>query len=1047
MSQKVSGLIAWWVRNPVAANLLMVVIVVSGLFAWRGIEKELFPPVELPTISVQYIWPGAAPKDIDQQVINRVEAAIRNIDNLYRYNSQSTEGFGSITLTAAPRSDISKFKEDIRDALDGITSMPRDLEPPRFREMKQLPPVMILALSGDIDERPFLRLANQYRDELLTLSNVNGVSMFGGKTEEVTIEVTEANLERYALTFGETAEAIRGSSLNVSTGQIETSTGDIKLRSENLADSVFDFEKIVLREEPSGARLTLADVARVTDGYEDVPVKARHNGSRAVTLEIEPTDRLFITATSDQVRDWLNKTIKELPQGVSLEIFVDTADAYRDQISLIFGAALQGLVLVMLILFLTLRFTIALWVTVGIGIAFLGAFIMLPPLDVSMNLLSLFAFLLVLGIVVDDAIVVGESVHHHRTDLLFAPQQAAIAGTTAVVRPVVFSVLTTIVAFTPWAFLSGPQSDLLRHLSAVIAFALIFSLVESFLILPAHLSNLRGRSKPLEEGKNVSEGWLKKTHWQVSRIQPIVASSLVAFAKKSYLPILKIVLARRYTTSLIFLVGFAVSVTLVATGWVRFFFFAQIDADIIQAEVILPEGVAFQRAENVMDRLTHSAETLKSRDEVEDAFTVALDNYVTQWIKLPIPSEREKRASEIAKEYLSELGEIPDAEKIDVDYTFNSSEAILTFVLSHQDSAILSDATDDLRTYLTGYEDVLYVRDNRRGQLDELNFQLRPGAEALGIDLASISRQIRQAYYGEEVQRLPREYGDVRVMLRYPKEDRERLSSLDDLRIRTRDGRSIPVDAVADAKVMTSTQRIVRRDGNRMFEVWARVNDSALSGVAETTQEEFIPNLVERYPGLKVLKGGVEEQTDQFRTEATQMGLLALLVIYCLLAVAFKSYFLPVIIMSAIPFAFMGAIFGHLIFKIPIDMFSFFGMAAAAGVVVNDNLVLIDYILRREAQGEGSFEAITSAAVNRFRPIFLTTVTTFVGLMPIMAEQSVQAEFLKPSVLSLAFGVFFALFVSLLLVPCLYLVGRDLSSLWRSGDISSIVQGDAESAR
>ena len=1003
------GLISWWVRNAVAANLLMVFIIVSGLIAWTTIEKEVQPIVKLPLIQVSLTWPGASPKEIEQQVVQRVEAAVKNIDNLRRYNSDSREGFGSVRLEAQPRVDLTQFKEDVRDALDGITSFPRDLEPPRIRTIEWKETIHYLTIRGDIGERALGRLAEELRDELISLSHVSDVDIGGTREEEVTIEVSEEALQRYQLSFDELATAIRASSINLSSGELRTATGNIQLRAENLADSQTDFEAIIVRELLSGAQLRLGDVARVIDGFEDFEVSASADGVPAVMLQIEPSDRLFITKTSDQVNAWIDSKQAELPQGVELLSLADMADAYDSRMSLIFDAAWMGLILVMLILLLTLRFTVALWVTVGIAISFVGAFIFLPVVDVSINFLSTFAFLLVLGIVVDDAIVVGESIHHHREDLGLEAQEAAIVGASAVARPVIFAVLTTVVAFAPWAFLSGPQSEFLRHLSAVIAFALAFSLIEAFCILPAHLRHLPARNDD-------TRGFA---------LQRRIADGIMSFAEKTYAPLLAKALNVRYTLSAIFLAGFVIALTLASTGWVRFYFFPQLESETLVVNVGLPTGVPFTRTEAVMNQLDRTSDGLKEQYPVIGAFTFAYDNQLEQYVQLPPPGESNISMREVAETYLDTMGDIPDAENINVQYTANQGEAVLTFVFAHTDEERLKQAAADLRNYLVTFEDVFFVRDNQRGEIDELNIRLKPGAQTLGVTLADVSRQVRQSYYGEEVQRLPRQYGDVRVMLRYPQDARETLTSLRDLNVRTNDGRLIPLATVADIEVRKASQRIVRRNGQRIFEVFARVNVDSMGDINEKVQDEFIPELQERFPALQVIKGGWEEQQAEFMTEVTRLFTIAMLTIYALLAVAFRSYTLPTIIMSAIPFAYMGAIFGHQLIGIPLDMFSFFGMGAAAGVVVNDNLVLIDYILKREEKGDDRFTAIINAAKNRFRPILLTTLTTFVGLMPIIAETSQAAAFLKPSVISLAFGVFFAFFVSLFLVPALYLIGDD----------------------
>ncbi|MEC7993158.1 MAG: efflux RND transporter permease subunit, partial [Pseudomonadota bacterium] len=796
------GLISWWVRNAVAANLLMVFIIVSGLIAWTTIEKEVQPIVKLPLVQVSLTWPGASPKEIEQQVVQRVEAAVKNIDNLRRYNSESREGFGSVRLQAQPRVDLTQFKEDVRDALDGITSFPRDLEPPRIRTIEWKETIHYLTVSGEIGERALGRLAEEFRDELISLSHVSDVEIGGTREEEVTIEVSEEALQRYQLSFAELATAIRASSINLSSGELRTATGNIQLRAENLADSQTDFESIIVRELPSGAQLRLGDVARVIDGFEDFELSASADGVPAVMLQVRPSDRLFINKTSAQVNQWIDSKQGQLPAGVELFSLQDAADAYQSRMSLIFDAAWMGLILVMIILLLTLRFTVALWVTVGIAVSFVGAFIFLPVVDVSINFLSTFAFLLVLGIVVDDAIVVGESIHHHREDLGFEAQEAAIVGASAVARPVIFAVLTTVVAFAPWAFLSGPQSEFLRHLSAVIAFALAFSLIEAFCILPAHLRHLPART---DETRGFA-------------LQRRIADGIMTFAEKTYAPLLAKALELRYTLSAVFLAGFVVALTLASTGWVRFYFFPQLESETLVVNVGLPTGVPFSRTEAVMNQLNRTSDGLKAQYPVVGAFTFAYDNQLEQYVQLPPPGESNISMREVAETYLDTMGDIPDAENINVQYTANQGEAVLTFVFAHSNEERLKQAAAELRNYLVTFDDVFFVRDNQRGEIDELNIRLKPGAQTLGVTLSDVSRQVRQSYYGEEVQRLPRQYGDVRVMLRYPQDARETLTSLRDLNVRTSDGRLIPLATVADIEVRKASQRIVRRDGQRIFE-------------------------------------------------------------------------------------------------------------------------------------------------------------------------------------------------------------------------------------
>ena len=733
------------------------------------------------------------------------------------------------------------------------------------------------------------------------------------------------------------------------------------------------------------------------------------------------TDDMQVVKASQAVQEWIAQTKPTLPVGVELDLWSDTADVFKDRMELIAESSIIGLLLVFGILILTLEPKVALWVTVGIGVSFLGAFALLPANDVSLNLLSTFAFLLVLGIVVDDAIVVGESIHHHAHQRGLAGEDAAIAGAFAVSRPVIFAVLTTIVAFAPWLFLSGITAQFTRQLSVVITLALLFSLIEAFLILPSHLRNVK-TSAPTSK-------WMMR--------QKRIADSIVRFSENTYRPFLEWCLARRYTTVMVFFSLFLVSLGLFNSGWVKFFFSPQVENEVVYIDVSLPPGTPYSRSLEVLGQLQRAEKQLvadingeakvgKGTGElIEGWYTRARRGSVIAIVQLAPPDQRHLSARETAERFSDLVGDIPDADEVKVNFTLNDSEASITFLLQHDDLDTLNAASRMLQEHLASYDKTYFIRDDQWGSLPELRFNLLPGAERLGITLCDVSSQVRQAFYGEEVQRLPREDGDVRVMVRYPETDRSSLGSFEDVRIRTPDGRLVPLLAVAEVEAGQATRRITRRNGERVVTVRATVEPESLEEINRAVKDGYVPELLAMYPGLEILKGGSQEAEAEFFSEIIALYTIALFVIYALIAVAFRSYSLPLLIMTAMPFGFMGAVFGHLIFNLPMALFSYFGIGAAAGVVVNDNLVLIDYVRRLEREGMSPPKALVTSAVSRFRPIFLTTVTTFVGLIPIMAEQSTSAQFLKPAVLSLAFGVFFALFVSLLLVPAMYLVGYD----------------------
>jgi len=769
----------------------------------------------------------------------------------------------------------------------------------------------------------------------------------------------------------------------------------------------------------------VGDIATVVDGFEDEEILATLNGQPAVLVQIMSTDKMQIVKMSDSVRAWMKEREKTLPDGVGLSIWLDQADDYKSRMNTISSSATLGLLLVFLVLFLSLRPKVAFWVTAGIAVAFMGTFALLPSNDVSLNILSTFAFLLVLGIVVDDAIVVGESIYDHSHK--YKGVDASIKGAMAVSKPVVVAVLTTIVAFAPWFFLTGEDAQATRQLSIVITAALTISIIEAFFILPAHLRHLKHREK-----------LGRFAQWQKG-----IEQGLVNFSRTTYKGWVSKAVKHRYITTSFFATMFVISLGLFNNGWVKFNFMPEVEAEIIFLNVTLPTGTPYNRALKILDQLQEAElkliEEVEARAESEGGsgklikgwYTRSRRDSVIAIISLAPPEVRDLSAKEAALRLRELVGDIPDADQIEINYTMNNSTPRVSFVIKHRNMQMLQAAANDLKAKLHEYEGTFYVRDNMRGETFELHLQLLPGAEKLGIDLATVSEQVRQAYYGDEVQRLPRENGDVKVMVRYPKSSRYNLESLNNFRVRTADGREIPLLSVVDVELVSGVQRIQRQDGERVVRVTADVTSDVMSDINDDIVNNFLPTLETKYPEIKVRHSGQALAEEDFLNELKSLYLIALFVMYALIAVAFKSYFLPLLIMTAIPFAYMGAIYGHLAFSVSMAMFSFFGIGAAAGVVVNDNLVLVDFVEKLRKQGYTATEACVEAGVARFRPILLTTVTTFVGLVPIMLERSTDAQFLKPAVLALAFGVLFALFVTVFLVPSLYCVGDDITSMSR----------------
>ena len=1015
-------LIAWWANNAIAANLLMFGILLAGVLGFNNMEREVFPSFKPAQVQVEVVWPGAAPQEVEEQIIVRIEEALSGLDNVYRIYSSAQEGYGQLDIQTYTSVDMEEFLNEVKGVVDAVNSLPRDMENPRVKRTIYRQEVFRVAVHGkDLDERTLKNISEDIRDEVAALPWVSIVDLFGTRRDEITVEVSEQALRKYNLSFSEVANAIRASSINLSTGRIRTETGDVLLRARNMANTEAEFGSIVIRQTDTGAIIRVADVATVIDGFEDEEILATMNGEPAVLVQVMSTDNMQIVKLSDSVRAWMKERQKTLPEGVNLSVWFDEADSYKSRMDTISSSAVVGLLLVFLVLFLSLRPKVALWVTAGIAVAFMGTFAMLPANDVSLNILSTFAFLLVLGIVVDDAIVVGESIYEH-SHRYPNGADAAVKGTYAVSKPVIFAVLTTMVAFAPWFFLTGEDAQVTRQLSIVITAALTISLIEAFFILPAHLRKLKHREHL----------------GRFAQYQKNIEQSIVGFARNRYQKWVRAAVQFRYITTAGFLAFFVISVGVFAHGWVKFNFMPEVEAELINLQVTLPTGTPYSRALEVLDQLQQAElaliDEVEARAKAEGGsgeliqgwYTRSRRDSVIAIIKLAPPEVRDLSAKEAAERLRDLVGEVPDADEIQINYTMNNSTPRVSFVMKHRNMDMLQAASNDLKAKLHEYEGTFYVRDNMRGESFELHMQLLPGAEKLGIDLATVSQQVRQAYFGEEVQRLPRQNGDVKVMVRYPKSSRYNMESLNNFMVRAADGREIPLMSVVDVELVAGVQRIQRRDGERMVQVTADVVGDFMSDINTDVVDNFLPTLEERYPGIIIGHSGQALAEELFLQELYALYAIALFVMYALIAVAFRSYFLPLLVMTAIPFGFMGAVYGHLAFGVSMALFSFFGIGAAAGVVVNDNLVLVDYIERLRKQGHSAMEAVVEAAVARFRPILLTTVTTFVGLIPIMLERSTDAQFLKPAVLSLAFGVLFALFVTLVLVPALYLIGEDI---------------------
>ncbi|MFT6407066.1 MAG: multidrug efflux pump subunit AcrB [Arenicella sp.] len=1026
------GIIRWWADNHVAANLLMISILIAGIVGFFKLEREIFPTIAAPAIQVVVVWPGASPKDVEQQIVARIEESLKDLESLDWIRSESREGYGRVIVVAQNSSNFASVMDDVTSRVQGVSSLPPGIEQPRVSQFVNRNESMRVAVHGDADERTLKRLADELRREVAQLDGVSIVETFGTRDEEISIEVSERALSRYRISFDEITQAIRGASINLSAGNVQTSGGAYTLRTDNLADTEVDFSSIVVRQLPEGGVITVGDLAKVIDGFEENEILATLNGEPAVLIQVMSSEVMDVVLMSKSVNEWLEKRKETLPEGISLTLWTDAAEEFDSRMSSIGSAAFSGLILVFIVLFLTLRPIVAFWVSAGVATAYAGTFVFMPMLGISLNMLSTFAFLLVLGIVVDDAIIIGERIHTE-VEAGNTGLNGAADGAYRVSKPVIFGVLTTIIAFLPWLYVSGMTSEYTRQISWVVILALIFSLIESLIILPAHLSNI----KPVNPTT------------RIARFQNRISESIVWFGEVKYGAYLEKVLKAPMLTIVMFAAVFiVVAGGIMGGGYVRTSFNPEVEASQVNIDIQLREGTTYERALEILGQLQRAQEALVADVEsnasegqksaiIENWYTRSRKDSVMAIMRLAPAETRAMTAKEIGIDLRERIGPIPEARSVSVGYNIDSNGADMDISVRHPNLEQLQLAVDEITEKLREYNSLYDVSNNLDSASEELRFDLKPGAEQVGITLNQVMKQVRQAYYGDEVQRLPRASQDVKVMVRYPLESRNSLESLKHFRVRTTDGRQVPLTSLVDISYGPGLKEIRHWDGLRAGRVQAYLKEPVLEEVMKDLDDNFFPSLEAKYPGLTRAAVGEQVAEAKFGAEILGLLLVALGAIYFLLAMAFKSYFQPIVILMALPFAFVGAIIGHLLFDVSISLFSYFGVIAACGVVINDNLVLVDSYKINLGRGMSVADSILRAGRSRFRPILITSITTFIGLVPLMLEQSSQSAFLKPTVISLAFGLLVAFFVTLFLVPAMLVVGDKMWG-WLRGAANSI---------
>ena len=1020
-----NGPVTWFIKNPIAGNLLMVLLIIGGFASIPKLDKQFFPTPEINQIEIRMEFRGASPSEVEEQISVRIEEAVHDLNGIEELRSVSREGLAIVMVEVESDYPTQKLTNDINTRVDAIRTFPSDAERPTVTELTYRHQMGRVQIYGDLNEREMKQLGETLRDELVRQPWVSIVELQTARPYEVSIEVAEESLQRYQITFDQLANAVRRASINLPAGSVKRESGDLLIQTRGQAYDRADFESIVLRSDLSGQELLLSDVATIRDTFEDIDVDIEFNGQRSLGLNVYVTTSPDVILTTDTVKAWVAERSQTLPEGVSLEFWQDPSKSFKERVRTLVSNGLGGLVLVIVVLMLFLRPMLAFWVSVGIVVAYMGTLFVLPYTGQGLNMISLFAFLLTLGIVVDDAIIVGESVHSAQSRGL-SGEHGALVGARQVVKPVVFAVISTMVFFAPMFFLPGEWGPASMGIPVVVCLALAFSLIESLLILPSHLAHM----KP--EPDTPPTSWLGRT-------RRACADGLSWFANDRYRPFLEKCLRNHAMVGGFFLVMLCLSLALFGGGYLKSAFFPRVNSDFVVGNIEMPQGGAFSDTQAMRDRMINAAEEIKASYNTQPRFaeTGAIDNIlgVAGGNKIDLVMQTvsdDLDTEEVAKRLRERLGDLSEAKDVRFDFTIRDPGKPITLQFASDSIADLELLAGEVRSSLERYPGVFDISDSFDAPLEELVLSLKPAAENLGITLADVATQIRQAFYGEEVQRIPRDGEDVRVMVRYPESERRAIANINSMYIRTSSGREVPFSTVATYRVETGYQSIERVNRLRTLEVAADVADDGAPprAIVESILQNDGPMWLQMYPGLSINMDGELQEEIEFQQAMVYLGMLSMLVIFGLMAIAFKSYWQPFLVLTAVPFGLMGAIFGHWMLGWQVSMFSIMGVIACAGVVVNDNLVLIDRINNLRAEGMDLESALLQGATDRFRPIILTSVTTFVGLVPIMLETSVQAQFLIPMVVSLSFGVMFATGVTLVLVPALYLLGDDLGRLF-----------------
>lgn len=1042
-SEEKNGILGWFASNHVAANLLMLIIIVAGLLSVFSAKLEVFPELSLDMLTVTVPYLGASPEDVEEGVCLRVEESIAAVDGIKRMTSSAGEGAGVTVVEVEEYADAKEVLDDVKAEVGTIITFPEETEKPVISEIKTRHQVITIVVYGDVPEKTLRILAEQIRDDLTAMPNITQVGIAGVRPYEISIEVSEENLRRYNLSFDQVTRAVRNSSLDTPAGSVKTSGGEILVRTKGQKYYGSEFEKTIVLTRNDGTTVRLSDIATVRDDFEDVDLYANFDGKRAALIQVTRIGEQDALDIAKTVKQYINQKKNTMPEGIALGLWQDDTVILKDRVNLLTRNAYIGLILVFLCLTLFLNFRLAFWTTMGIPISFLGAFYFIPHFDVSINMISLFAFIMSLGLVVDDAIVVGENVFAYRQKG-FGRTEAAIKGVKEMAMPVTMAVLTTMFAFLPLAYTLGIIGKILRQLPIVVIGVLGTSLLEALLILPAHLSGQRSWNKFI------------LVHF-TDKINQVTHRMLNWFVQGPFARFVEKAVKWRYVTLASGAAIFLITVGIIAGGYIKFVFFDTVEADNMLALLNMPLGTPVEKTREIIEGieqaafqavedfdserpgksslLKHISTTIGAQPTMARGGPVAVSggaggqsHLAEVNVELLGAEERDISSVVIRNRWRELVGEIPGVSSLTFISELVSTGNPIEVELSHNNYDILLPATEKLKSMLRDYAGVSDISDDFEPGKAELKLQLKETGRTLGMTLSDLAKQVRQGFYGDEAQRIQRGRDDIRVMVRYPEGQRRSLADVENMRVRLPDGTQIPFKTVAEVVYGRGYSTIRRVDRRRVVSVSADVDKSVTNAnqINSELAKSKLPELMREFPGLKYrFSGEQREIQESFSSLIPNFG-IALMAIFALLAIQFRSYSQPIIVMSAIPFGIVGATLGHLLMGFNLGMLSFFGIVALSGVVVNDSLIMIDLINRERKSGIDLAQVLRDCATRRFRPIMLTTLTTFCGLLPMIMEKSLQARFLIPMAISLAFGVMFATCITLVLVPSLYMILEDI---------------------